>query len=85
LIEISIEIAAYLIILQLFYSLKLCKCDQWEYELIHKILKDYDASIRPSLNHNYTLNVTFGLASNMKFKYEKELGSIWTIEVHFFF
>jgi hypothetical protein len=38
------------------------KCDQVEYKLIHSILKDYDSSIRPSLNHNYTLNVTFGLA-----------------------
>jgi hypothetical protein len=38
------------------------KCDQWEYKLIHHILKDYDASIRPSLRHNATLNVTFGLA-----------------------
>jgi hypothetical protein len=38
------------------------KCDQWEYKLVHHILKDYDASIRPSLRHNATLNVTFGLA-----------------------
>lgn len=38
------------------------ECDQWEYDLIHSLLKDYDSSIRPSASHNYTLNVTFGLA-----------------------
>lgn len=38
------------------------KCDPIEYDLIHTILKDYDYSIRPSLTHNSTLNVTFGLA-----------------------
>jgi hypothetical protein len=38
------------------------KCDQHEYNLIHTIMKGYDASIRPSMNHNHTLNVTFGLA-----------------------
>ena len=26
------------------------------------LLKDYDLSIRPSVHHNSTLNVTFGLA-----------------------
>ena len=36
--------------------------DQTEYDLIHSILSDYDPSIRPSLHHNYTLNVTFGLS-----------------------
>jgi uncharacterized membrane protein YecN with MAPEG domain len=36
--------------------------DQHEYNLIHSIMRDYDPSIRPSLNHNHTLNVTFGLA-----------------------
>jgi len=43
-------------------SLNKIKCDQSEYDLIHSILRDYDSSIRPSLSHNYTLNVTFGLA-----------------------
>ncbi len=38
------------------------QCDPVEYDLIHSILKDYDNSIRPSLTHNSTLNVTFGLA-----------------------
>ncbi len=37
-------------------------CDQHEYNLIHTIMKGYDPSIRPSQNHNHTLNVTFGLA-----------------------
>ena len=36
--------------------------DPWEYKLIHTILKGYDPSIRPSVHHNITLNVTFGLA-----------------------
>jgi hypothetical protein len=38
------------------------KCDPIVYDLIHTILKDYDYSIRPSLTHNSTLNVTFGFA-----------------------
>lgn len=38
------------------------ECDEWEYKLIHSILKNYDSSIRPSDHHNSTLNVTFGLA-----------------------
>lgn len=38
------------------------KSDESEYDLIHTLLKDYDSSIRPSLHHNYTLNVTFGLS-----------------------
>ena len=46
----------------MFNKFKKFKCDQVEYKLIHSILKEYDSSIRPSLNHNYTLNVTFGLA-----------------------
>jgi len=54
-----IYIACFFIVLN---KLKRLKCDQIEYRLIHSILKDYDSSIRPSLNHNYTLNVTFGLA-----------------------
>jgi hypothetical protein len=47
----------------LFSKIKLrAKCDPIVYDLIHTILKDYDSSIRPSLTHNSTLNVTFGLA-----------------------
>ncbi len=38
------------------------KCDKWEYKLTHDILDGYDYSIRPSIHHNSTLNVTFGLA-----------------------
>jgi hypothetical protein len=37
-------------------------CDYWEYKLVHDLLDDYDPSIRPSVHHNSTLNVTFGLA-----------------------
>jgi hypothetical protein len=37
-------------------------CDNWEYKLVHNLLEGYDPSIRPSVHHNATLNVTFGLA-----------------------
>ena len=37
-------------------------CDEWEYKLVGDILRNYDSAIRPSLFHNMTLNVTFGLA-----------------------
>jgi hypothetical protein len=36
--------------------------DNWEYKLTHTLLTGYDKDIRPSKNHNLTLNVTFGLA-----------------------
>lgn len=36
--------------------------DDTEYKLIHKLFENYDSSIRPSFNHNITLNVTFGVA-----------------------
>ena len=56
-----INIFIYAIIL--FNKIQLrAKCDPIVYDLIHTILKDYDYSIRPSLTHNSTLNVTFGLA-----------------------
>lgn len=42
--------------------IKKCQSDNWEYKLVHDILEGYDSSIRPSLHHNATLNVTFGLA-----------------------
>jgi hypothetical protein len=38
------------------------KCDQWEYDLVHNLFKGYDNSIRPSIRHNMSINVTFGLA-----------------------
>lgn len=41
---------------------KCVKCDDWEYRLVNDLLKNYDSSIRPSIQHNSTLNVTFGLA-----------------------
>ena len=37
-------------------------CDNWEYKLYHDLFLDYNPSIRPSIKHNLTLNVTFGLA-----------------------
>ena len=37
-------------------------CDYWEYNLVKDLLKGYDPSIRPSVHHNATLNVTIGLA-----------------------
>ena len=46
----------------IFIKISITKCDQIEYKLVHTIFKDYDPSIRPSLYHNSTLNVTFGLA-----------------------
>ena len=36
--------------------------DDWEYSLVKNLLKGYDPSIRPSIHHNLTLNVTFGLS-----------------------
>jgi hypothetical protein len=47
-----------LIFLQILYV----RCDDIEYSLIHNLIKKYDPSIRPSANHNYSVNVTFGLA-----------------------
>jgi hypothetical protein len=44
------------------FALGKCDCDNWEYKLVHDLLNGYDASIRPSVNHNATLNVTFGLS-----------------------
>ena len=51
-----------LIILTCNLLIKTILCDKWEYKLVHDLLDDYDSSIRPSVNHNSTLNVTFGLA-----------------------
>ncbi len=46
------------------FSIKILQTsgDDIEYSLIHNLLKKYDPSIRPSVNHNYSVNVTFGLA-----------------------
>jgi hypothetical protein len=41
---------------------KACNADHWEYKLVTDLLNGYDVSIRPSKQHNLTLNVTFGLA-----------------------
>lgn len=43
-------------------QIKQTKSDSWEYKLVHDVLDGYDSSIRPSVHHNTTLNVTFGLA-----------------------
>jgi hypothetical protein len=43
-------------------NIKPCSCDDWEYKLVRDLLKNYDSSIRPSVHHNTTLNVTFSLA-----------------------
>ena len=44
------------------FMVKKTNCDDWEYKLVHDLLRGYDSSIRPSVHHNVTLNVTFGLA-----------------------
>jgi nicotinic acetylcholine receptor, invertebrate len=36
--------------------------DYIEYELVQKLFKNYDSSLRPSRIYNSSLNVTFGLA-----------------------
>ena len=68
---------------------RLIDCDNAEYNLTHTLLKNYDASIRPSLYHKYAVNVTFGLAltqiidvvsSDTK---RKMLFSIWNIKYLF--
>lgn len=46
----------------LIVAFKPYNCDHWEYKLAHDILEGYDPSIRPSIRHNSTINVTFGLA-----------------------
>jgi hypothetical protein len=44
------------------FNIKPCLCDDWEYKLFSDLLGKYDPSIRPSMHHNMTLNVTFSLA-----------------------
>jgi hypothetical protein len=58
----SISIVVVMIFFLQNYKFRECYCDEWEYKLVHEILKNYDSAIRPSLNHTHTLNVTFGLA-----------------------
>ena len=52
----------FVLVLILACKVEKFKCDNWEYKLVHDLLEGYDSSIRPSLHHNMTLNVTFGLA-----------------------
>ena len=56
----SISLTICLILLSI--QIDECKSDNWEYKLVHDVLDGYDSSIRPSVHHNSTLNVTFGLA-----------------------
>jgi ABC-type antimicrobial peptide transport system permease subunit len=51
-----------LILTLLLNQINISKADNWEYKLVHKLLDGYDSSIRPSLHHNITLNITFGLS-----------------------
>lgn len=51
-----------LILILLLNQINISKADNWEYKLVHKLLDGYDSSIRPSLHHNITLNITFGLS-----------------------
>jgi hypothetical protein len=63
LVSISLNLFALMRLTLLFAGMiNKAECDEWEYKLIHSILKNYDSSIRPSDRHNSTLNVTFGLA-----------------------
>lgn len=60
-LNISLVVVAFLIIF--VFDFPLCvKADNWEYKLVNDLLRDYNPSIRPSIRHNSTLNVTFGLA-----------------------
>lgn len=45
-----------------FANIYLVIGDETEYELIQTLFENYDPSIRPSINHKTTLNVTFGVA-----------------------
>lgn len=56
------KIAQILTLLAYALVFYMCKCDNWEYKLVNDLLSTYDSSIRPSIRHNSTLNVTFGLA-----------------------
>ena len=51
-----------LIIFLVLNQINQIESDTWEYKLVHDVLDGYDPSIRPSVHHNATLNVTFGLA-----------------------
>jgi hypothetical protein len=50
------------LLIQLLLFLPYASSDNWEYKLVHDLLDGYESSIRPSVNHNATLNVTFGLS-----------------------
>ena len=58
----KVSISLVILILLNKSILKFVWCDYWEYKLAHDILDGYDHSIRPSVHHNKTVNVTFGLA-----------------------
>ena len=55
-------------------------CDQWEYKLVNDIMSDYDPSIRPSIHHNSSLNVTFGLALTQLIDVVSNLSIIYFFE-----
>ena len=55
-------IFVFIVSLLFMFKIKTCVCDEWEYKLFTDLLRNYDNSIRPSLHHNHTLNVTFSLA-----------------------
>ena len=38
------------------------QCDDIEYKLVHSLLDNYDPGMRPTENHNHSINVTIGLA-----------------------
>lgn len=36
--------------------------DEYEYQLMRNLMRNYDPRVRPSVNSSISLNVTFGLA-----------------------
>ena len=60
-------------ILLISERIKKCECDNWEYILAKNLFKGYDLSIRPSLIHSDTLNVTFGLGKKFSLCLKHEL------------
>lgn len=55
-------IKKYLLEFVFFANIFLVVGDETEYELVQNLFQNYDPSIRPSINHKLTLNVTFGVA-----------------------
>lgn len=64
------------------------KNDDIEYNLVHKLFKNYDSSIRPSSSYNNTLNVTFGLALVQLIDVDERnlviTTNCWLNQVHFY-